>query len=88
MRGDSGSDGHVGERAVAVVVIEPVGQRLVEARMAIGANAASGVAAEGLGRRVPLHVVDDEQIQAAVVVVVDPGRRHRPVAALEPGRRG
>ena len=53
MGGDSGSGGDVGERAVAVVVIEAVGQGLVEARVAIGANAARGIAAERLARPGP-----------------------------------
>ena len=38
--------------------------------------------------RVPLDVVDDEEVQAAVVVVVEPGGRDRPVMALEAGCAG
>jgi hypothetical protein len=69
-------------------VVQAVRKGLVEARVAIGANAFCGIAAEQLGGRVPLHVIDDEQVQAAVVVIIDPGSRDGPIMALQAGGAG
>ncbi len=74
----------VRERAVAVVAVERVRERLVVFRIAVGAQLA------GQAYRVlvhfPLAVVRDEQIEQAVVVVVQPGRGGGPHLLAAQGR--
>ena len=67
------------ECPVAAVPIEAVRQALEDSRMAVDPNAASRVAAEGIRVRRPLHVVHDQQVEAAVVVVVEPAAGHAPI---------
>ncbi len=62
--------GHVGEAAVAVVAVEPVGHRAVGARAAVIARA-DGVVAQLVAGEREVEVVGDEEIEVAVAVVVD-----------------
>ena len=75
--------GHVGEGAVAVVVVETVGVGGVVERAGI---VIGGVEVAIFG--IELHVAADEQIDAAVAIVVEPGGTDRPAVDLDAGFRG
>ena len=75
---DSRGFGDVSEGAVSVVVIEGVGEAGVVVGMTMEQSAGAGIAAGGLGLRVPHHVVHHEQVEAAIAVGIEPSRRHRP----------
>ena len=70
----------VGESAVAVVAEERVRESLVVVRVAVVVHPPR--AAQGLRLRVPDAVVGDEEVEVAVLVVVEEGRRHRPQGAV------
>ena len=59
---------HVGESAVAVVVQQKIGLGLVIQRAGIVVGGVVGAVL-----RVELHVPADEQIDAAVAIVIQPG---------------
>ncbi len=63
--------------AVAFVQKKLVGLAFVELRTAVVGDAPDR--AQRLVRVCPLHVIDDEEIEQAVVVHVDPDGRDRPV---------
>ena len=92
VRADAGGRRHVGEGAVAVVAEERVRQALVAVRVAVVGRLRP--VAHGLRRRVPHAVVGDEQVEVAVLVVVEEGGGHRPqrpvvgVALREAGAPG
>src|SRR5207244_9913778 len=65
--GDSGFLGNIGERAVAVVAVERVRDRLVPLGIAVFALLARHT--NGILIHIPFHVVGNEKIQQAVVVV-------------------
>ena len=76
-----------GERAVAVVVKEGAGRGLEDARNAVEALAELVVAAENVVLQRELDEAAQEQIESAVVVVVEPDGAGRPVRrAFESGR--
>ena len=77
---DAGFVRHVGEGAVAVVVIETIGiAGIVERpRIVIGCI-------EGAILGIELHVTTDEQIDAAVAVVIQPSRTDRPSIDVDSG---
>ena len=83
MREQAGLGGDILERAVSFVSIKTVGQALEDARVAINLHAASVVAAGAIGLDRPLNVIHDQQIQPAVVVVVEPAARDRPFTARD-----
>jgi hypothetical protein len=68
---------YVRERAVSVVVVKRVGQRRVVLGMAVGAQVRIGPA-KGILVDFPFAIVRYEQVQAAVVIVVEPAGGHRP----------
>ena len=91
-RPDAGGLRDVGEGAVALVAEQRVRQALVVVRVAVVVHPLR--AAEGLGLRVPDAVVGDEEVEVAVLVVVEEGGGDRPqravlrVGALEARLRG
>ena len=66
MRGD----GDVGESAVAVVLVEDVGQAVEVVGGAVGGDLVD--AALGGGFEVVVEVVDDQEVEQAIVVVIEP----------------
>src|SRR5206468_2852137 len=68
-----------------VIVIERIRQSFVEFRMTIAAVDAR-LSAERLFGGIPLHVIDDEQVQAAIVIVIEPPGRHSPPARIAHAR--
>ena len=55
--------------------------------MAVDADTARLIAAVAIRLGRPLHVVDHKEVEPSVPVVVEPGRRDRPIAAGDPGSR-
>ena len=80
---DAGFVGHVREGAVAVVVIETVGVGFVIERAGI---VVGWIEIAVLG--IELHIAADEQIDATVFVVVEPGGANRPAIDVDSGFRG
>src|ERR1035438_4748304 len=74
---NAGGRRHVGERSVPVVVVKRVGKRGVILGMAVGAHIRTGPAKRVLVD-LPLAIVGYEQVQAAVVIVIEPAGGHRP----------
>src|SRR5271165_5264301 len=70
---------NVAKGSVAVVQEELIRLPLVELRMAVVSCPTKS--AQRLGGVRPLHVIDDEKIEQAVVVHVDPGSRNCPVSS-------
>ena len=82
---EAGLGGDVVEGAVAFVAIEPRRAAAIGLRRAVALRLAVD-AAEDIALRRPLHVVADQQIEAAVLVVVEPHRRRAERAPpAEPG---
>ena len=77
---DAGRDRDVGEGAVAIVAEERVRQALVAVGVAVVGGL--GSVADRLGRGVPDAVVRDEEVEPAVLVVVEEGRPHGPQRAV------
>ena len=80
----AGGFGHVGEGAVAVVVVESVGQAIIEIGMAMEQSARPWIAACRLFFRIPRHVIDHEQVEPAVAIVIEPAGGHGPGFAVNP----
>src|SRR4029453_6308740 len=80
---DAARSGNVLERAVATVPVEAVGQAFEIARVAVDADATRLVAAiaPSLGR--PADVIDHQQVEPAVVVVVEPPAGGGPLTAAD-----
>ena len=76
---------HIGERPIAVVVEQQVGHALEVVRMAVRPVARLFPAAVTVVLKRPLHVARDEQIEAAVVVVVEEAGAGAPAAARDAG---
>ena len=72
----------VGEAAVAVVAVQPIGHRLVGARAAVIARADRVVAQLVAGDR-EVQVVGDEQIEVAIAIVVDKRRAGAPLRVAD-----
>ena len=75
--GDAGRAGNVGKSAVTVVFVERGREWFVKLRVTIGPQT-SPAQTHGVLVDFPLAVVRNEQIQLAVVVVVDPARGRAP----------
>ena len=71
---DAGLLGDVGELPIAQIVIKPVRHADIAARVAIALAVFGGAADVGLGS--PEGVIGDDQVQQAVVVVVEPRGVH------------
>ncbi len=80
-------DRDVLEGAVPAVAVQDRALPLVRLRRAVGLVGAVQRAEEVLVQR-PLHVVGDEQVQLAVLVVVEEGRAGAEASAAGPGLRG
>ena len=76
MRAKSRFDRGIAKSAIAVVEEQLIGSGLVHLGMAILAMPIA--LANRLVVEIPFQIVDDDQIEQAVVVHVDPGRRYRP----------
>ena len=74
MRAKAGFDGSVTKRPIAVVEEQLVGSRLVHFGMAV--LAMSVAFANRLVIDIPLQIIDDDQIQQAIVIDVDPRPGH------------
>ena len=87
--GDAGLLRHVGERAVAVVAVERVAVAGQSARAALHGDALelAGLVLAELRQvvEVEVDVVGDEQIEIAVVVVVDERRAGGPARVADAG---
>ena len=81
MRLQAGARRHVFEGAVAAIAVEAVRQPLEDARVAVDVDPPRLVSAGRILVRRPLHVIDDQEIEAAVVVVVEPAAADGEVAA-------
>ena len=86
--GDAAGFRDVGEGAVAVVMEQPAGGRLVEARNAVVAFAADAVAAGTIVALGVLNEVADEEIEVSIVVVVKPGGAGGPAVDVDAGLGG
>src|SRR6185436_20396485 len=80
--------GDVLERAVAVVAIEHARRRLVVVGVAVRAVAGLLLAAVAVPLEAPQDVTRDEQVEAAVVVVVEEPRARAPTRAAHAGPGG
>ena len=70
--------GDLGEVAFAVVVVDEGGDGVEDIGMAVGAVAFAVFAAPDVVE-VPLHVAEDDEVEEAVVVEIDPGGGGGPV---------
>ena len=86
--GDPGFPGHVGERAVAVVVIQQVSDAREIVGMAVGAAAGLVLAAEAVLVEAPLQITRHEQVEPAVIVEVEEPGAGAPSAGRDAGPRG
>jgi hypothetical protein len=77
---DSRGSRDVRESAVAIVPVEAVRQSLVILGMAMGSRFTDGAGRLGIGR--PLAVVHDEEIETAIVIVIEPAGRDGPRLTL------
>src|ERR1039458_8975670 len=68
---------HVRKGSIPVVVVKRIGKRGVILGMAVGAHIRTGSAKRVLVD-LPLAIVRHEQVQAAVVIVIEPAGGHRP----------
>ena len=69
---------HVGESAVAIVVEQEIGfRRVIQGAGIVVGGVVSPVC------RVEFHVTADEEVHAAVAIVVQPGRTDRPAGDIE-----
>src|SRR5437879_7191941 len=75
--GDSSFYGNIGEGAVAVVAVQSIREIRIIVGMAICTQLGSRAAVWVL-INLPLAVIRHEQVQQAVIVVIDPGCRHGP----------
>ena len=81
-------DGHVGERAVAVVAIEDVGDPVEVVGMTVGAVAGLLLPAIAVVLERPVEIAGDEQIEPAVVVVIEEAGARAPSAGGDAGLPG
>ena len=82
---DVGAGADLGERSVAVVVIEEARRRLEDARDAVETLAELVVAAEHVVRQRELDEAAQHQVEPAVVVVVEPDGARRPAGRGDTG---
>ena len=80
MRADTRFGGNVGERSVAIVQEELVGERFVELGMTVFRLTVR--LAVRLSVDVPTHVIHDKKIEKAVVVYIDPSSANGPQRAI------
>ena len=89
LRADAGRFADIGESAVAVVVIERWRLAVEIVGMAIAAHARAAVATIEVALRRPVDVVGDDEIESAVIVVIEPrGARCPPSRVLHACLRG
>ena len=80
---DAGLLGHIRKTSVAQIAIQPVLRPLEQPRVAVDADAAPGIAAEGVELGSPPDVVDDEEIEKTIVIEIEPGCSDGPFAAVD-----
>ena len=83
--GNSGFLRYVGERAVAVVAIEDVGQSLEVVGVTVSAIPRLGFPTVSIGTKGPVHVARDEEVEPAVVVVVQESGAGAPLSRSHSG---
>src|ERR1700691_5528439 len=86
--GDAGFFADVGESAVAIVVEQIAGLGSIDIWFAVPAFAGEGVAAEFIFGSVEIHEAADEEIEAAVVVVIKPDGAAAPAGSGDAGFGG
>src|ERR1700683_3553363 len=86
--GDAGFFADVGESAVAIVVEQIAGLGSIDIWFAVPAFAGEGVAAEFIFGSVEIHEAADEQIEAAVIVVIKPDGAAAPAGSGDAGFGG
>src|SRR5207302_489908 len=67
----TGFGGDIGERAVAIVVIEDVRHAVVIVGMTVGAETGSLLSAIAIRLKGPVHISSNQQIEFAVIVVIE-----------------
>src|SRR5258708_6790522 len=82
---DAGFLSDVGKGAIAIVVKEPAFCRLVDARNAVVAFAFALVSAKFIFRFIEIDKAANEQVQLAVIVVVEPDRAGGPAGSGDSG---
>src|ERR1700691_2200407 len=85
LRGDAGSDAHILERAVSPIVIKDVRNGRKRTRRAVGGSFG---AARFAFLDAPIEIAGNEQIQPAVVIVIEKSRGNRPTARGDASLRG
>ena len=80
---DAGRGGHVPEAAAAQVLVEPVGDAVVVARITVGSDVLQ--LAVGTGFEAGLQVVGHVEIQVTVIVHVEKGGAGAPVGTTDAG---
>src|SRR5580698_230570 len=85
LRGDAGSDAHVLKRAISPIVIEDVCDGRKRTWRAVGGSFG---AARFAFLDAPIQIAGNEQIQPAVVIVIEKSRRSRPTAGGDASLRG
>ena len=88
VRRESRLRGHILERPVAPVPVERQRDGREPLGVAVDADAAGLVAAEAVVALVPHRVVHDQEVEPAVVVVVEPAGADHPLVAREARLRG
>ena len=83
----SRSRGHVGKRAVAVIVVQGRGRRQIVARRAAVIGHSGQGEALDFGRGAPVQIVRDEQIERTVAVIIDKRGARAPAGARHAGAR-
>src|SRR5208282_606801 len=73
---------NVGERAVAVIVVERGRLAVIIVRMAVAAHAGAVITAPEIALGGPVDIVCDHKIEATVVVVIEPGRAGGPPSGI------
>ncbi len=86
--GDAGFFADVGEGAVAIVVEEIAGLGAVDIGFAVPAFAGDGVAAEFIFGFVEIDEAADEEVEAAVVVIIEPDGAAAPAGSGDAGFGG
>src|SRR5207244_4777244 len=85
---DSGFLGNIRKRSVSIVVIENVGHTFVIVRMAVSTISRPLLSAKAVGFEAPVHITCDEEIELAVVVVIEEPCAGAPAACTDSGFSG
>src|SRR5205085_860697 len=83
-----GFRGNVGERAVAVVVIQDVGHPVISIGVPIGAETWFVLPAVPVVVKTPIHIAGDEEVELSVVVFIEESGARAPSAGGDSGPPG